>query len=210
MIYLVRHGQTEFNRERRYQGHLDSPLTDLGRQQARMYGERFAGLIVKPADWTIFTSPQGRAMHSAEIIRDTTGIPNAIRPDPRLREVSLGSWDGLTDEDVDAQSPGARAGPTRFDWFFVSPDGDRYDLFKARLAEGLAAVIADPAPNKIIVSHGVAGRVLRGLYAGLDKDEALKLDAPQTAFFRLAGGTIDRIDCDPAASATLASSAGER
>ena len=57
----------------------------------------------------------------------------------------------------------------------------------------------------------MAGRVLRGLYAGLGKDEALKLDAPQTAFFQLEVGTIERIDCDPAAlPPALASDAAER
>ena len=68
MIYLVRHGRTEFNAEGRFQGHCDSPLTPLGVAQAHRYGELLARLIGDPADWTLGSSPLGRAVATAEII----------------------------------------------------------------------------------------------------------------------------------------------
>src|SRR5206468_11831561 len=68
VIYLVRHGQTEFNRERRIQGHVDSPLTELGVRQARAVGWLLRDLIRDPAGWRVVSSPLGRAASTAEIV----------------------------------------------------------------------------------------------------------------------------------------------
>ena len=189
-LYLVRHGQTEFNLARRYQGALDSPLTALGVEQAGWMGALLATLV--DPGTPIVSSPLGRARRTAEIIAEAARLsPPAL--DPRLAEVSLGVWDGLTDEDIDFAFPGARDGTSRWDWYFASPDGERYEAMAARLGEWLT----EAKGPLVAVSHGVAGRVIRGLYAGLDRDEALKLDVPQDAVFRLAEGRIERIDCLP-------------
>ncbi|MDO8296826.1 MAG: histidine phosphatase family protein [Caulobacter sp.] len=189
-LYLVRHGQTEFNLARRYQGALDSPLTALGVRQAGRVGELLATLV--PARTPMVCSPLGRARHTADIIMRAAGLTAPVI-DPRLAEVSLGVWDGLTDEDIDFAFPGARDGTSRWDWYFASPDGERYEAMAARLGEWLA----EAEGPLVAVSHGVAGRVLRGLYAGLDRDEALKQDVPQDAVFHLAEGRVERIDCLP-------------
>ena len=192
MIYLVRHGQTEFNLARRYQGALDSPLTRLGQSQAARIGRRLAALA--PAETPIIASPLGRAWTSAQIIREASGFTGPFAADERIREISLGDWDGMTDEDIEFVYPNQRDGTTRWNWHFIAPKGERHDGFSARLADWLAEALAGPLPL-ICVSHGLAGRVLRGLYAGLDPDEALRLDVPQDAVFKLDGGTIERIDC---------------
>jgi probable phosphoglycerate mutase len=192
-LYLVRHGQTEFNLARRYQGALDSALTALGVEQAGRMGALLATLV--PAGTRIISSPLGRARRTAEIIAQAAGLDGPSL-DPRLTEVSLGVWDGMTDEDIDFAFPDARDGTSRWDWYFASPDGERYEGMTARLGEWLDEA---KASNELLVavSHGVAGRVIRGLYAGLDRDEALKLDVPQDAVFRLADGLVERIDCLP-------------
>ncbi|CAN1487520.1 phoE Broad specificity phosphatase PhoE and related phosphatases [Caulobacteraceae bacterium] len=192
-LYLVRHGQTEFNLARRYQGALDSPLTTLGVQQAGQMGALLATLV--PAGTPMVCSPLGRARRTAEIIAQTAGLA-APTLDPRLVEVSLGAWDGMTDEDIDFAFPGARDGTNRWDWYFASPDGERYEAMAERLGSWLGEATASDKPL-VAVSHGVAGRVIRGLYASLDRDEALKLDVPQDAVFRLADGAVERIDCLP-------------
>lgn len=192
-LYLVRHGQTEFNLAGRYQGALDSPLTALGVTQAGRMGALLATLV--DPDTPMVCSPLGRARHTAEIIAGAARLSSPMF-DPRLVEVSLGVWDGLTDEDIDFAFPGARDGSSRWDWHFASPDGERYETMVARLGEWLAEATASEEP-RVAVSHGVAGRIIRGLYAGLDRDEALKLDVPQDAVFRLAEGRIERIDCLP-------------
>ncbi|MEO6338770.1 MAG: histidine phosphatase family protein [Caulobacteraceae bacterium] len=196
MIYLLRHGETEFNREGRIQGWLHSDLTDLGLRQAERMGDRLGALIQAPEDWVVISSPQGRAVRTAEIVRQRAGISAPLETVDGLKEVTLGSWEGSLYDDIEATFPEAFIGSTRYDRFFRSPDGDTYDSLAARVAEGLAAVQRHPTPNRIIVSHGVAGRLIRGFYANLPKEQALKLEAPQTAFFRLHEGRIERIACD--------------
>jgi probable phosphoglycerate mutase len=207
MIYLVRHGRTEFNAEGRFQGHCDSPLTPLGVQQAEGYGQLLKGLIADPAAWTLVASPLGRAVQTAEIIAAALGLPMGFPRDPRLAEIGMGSWDGLTGEEIEMVSPGVLKGSSRYDFFFRAPDGEGYAAFAARLGDWLDEAVQDGRP-RIVVSHGVAGRVLRGLYARMDPDAALKLDAPQDALFRLSQGQIERIDC--AAAPALAFARQER
>ena len=198
MIYLVRHGRTTFNAEGRFQGGLDSPLTPLGLDQAARVGRLLKRLIGSPEGWVIQASPLGRAQQTANIICDALGAPARLGLDPRLAEVRLGEWDGLTDEEIELASPGRRAGTNRYDFFFSAPGGEGYDAFAGRLGDWLAEAASDPRP-RIAVSHGVAGRVLRGLYLGMDKADALRLDTPQDAVFRLAQGEVTRIDADPPA-----------
>lgn len=194
MIYLVRHGQTEFNAVGRWQGQVDSPLTKLGRQQAERVGKVLCGLT-DPDGTAIFSSPLGRAKDTAAIIAAATATNDAIQLDPRLMEIGMGCWDGLTDYEIDMEWPNARDGLDRHEWFFHSPDGETYAVFADRLARAMADIAAQPAAVKIIVSHGVASRVIRGLSAGLDQADALRLDVPQDAIFRLESGEITRIDC---------------
>lgn len=195
MLYLLRHGQTEFNRDGRIQGWLHSDLTETGRLQAARMGDRLRELIERPQDWVVISSPQERAVRTAEIVRERVGIPAPLETQEGFKEVSLGSWEGGIYTEIEAAFPEAFVGATPYDRFFRSPDGDTYDTLAARVTQGLAAVERHPTPNRIIVSHGVAGRLIRGFYANLPKDEALSLDAPQTAFFRLHEGRIERVEC---------------
>jgi broad specificity phosphatase PhoE len=191
MIYLIRHGRTEFNAEGRYQGHCDSPLTPLGREQAAANGALLKSLIGDPAGWRLETSPLGRAMDTATIIAEAAGLAAAI-PDARLREISMGRWDGLTEEEISHLDPEAVRGATRYDIFYRAPDGEGLDGLTTRLKSWLDDAVKDDRP-RIAISHGVAGRVLRGLYANLDYETMITLPAPQDVVFRLADGRIGEI-----------------
>jgi probable phosphoglycerate mutase len=194
MIYLIRHGQTEFNREGRFQGQLDSPLTDLGQDQARRVGQALRPLV--GPDWRLMTSPLGRARRTAEIIGEVAGL-GVPEVDPRLAEISLGSWDGLTPEEIASASPDVRIETSRALWF-ASPDGEGYEPLKARVGAWLAETKASGRPT-VAVSHGVTGWMIRGLWLGLDRDRALRLPSPpQDAIFRLSDGLCERIDVEPA------------
>jgi len=187
-IFLVRHGETEWNRSRRYQGWCDSPLTPRGIAQAEAIGRRL-GAMPEAAAAEIVASPLGRARRTAEIIAECLGCHLPVRFDDRLKEISLGSWDGLHRNEIAALSPGI-FDHDYFEWYFRTPDGETYDIFSARVGRWLAEASDEPL---IVVAHGIVTRVLRGLYAGLSRSQALSLPVPQDRIFRLAGGTIEDI-----------------
>jgi broad specificity phosphatase PhoE len=187
-IFLVRHGETEWNRSRRYQGWGDSPLTGRGGAQAEAIGCRLCTLA-EAAAAEIVASPIGRARRTAELIAECLGRDTPLRFDERLKEISLGSWDGLHRNEIAALSPGI-FDRDYFEWYFRTPDGETYDEFAGRVASWLAE--AGNAPL-IVVTHGIVTRVLRGLYAGLAREVALSLPVPQDRIFRLAAGTIEEI-----------------
>jgi broad specificity phosphatase PhoE len=189
-ILLLRHGETAWNLERRFQGRFDSPLTERGAAQARAVGKLLAALP-EAASAPIVASPQGRARRTAEIILEQRGAPGELRLDDRLRELSLGSWDGLTYGDVEKRSPGLFDGDGRYEWYFRSPDGESYDAFARRIADWLTEL--DPSLPIVVVAHGLVSRVLRGLYAALPRAVALTLPVRQDRIFRLSSGMIEEI-----------------
>lgn len=195
MIYLVRHGQTEFNRERRLQGHVDSPLTELGLRQAEAVGGLLRGLIPAPAGWRIVASPLERARRTAEIIARALGVAE-VETDRRLIELSWGDWDGALRAELEAADPD---GFGRSGWAFDAPGAEAYEAVAGRLSSWLDELPPEGERRVIAVSHGVAGRVLRGLYANLPLREAAIQDVPQDAVYRLSGGEITRFDCEPVA-----------
>jgi broad specificity phosphatase PhoE len=193
-IFLIRHGETEWNRARRYQGWLDSPLTLEGISQAEAIGRRLR-LLPEAAEAEIVASPLGRARRTAEIIAeclsDGVGRLRSIRIDRRLREISLGAWDGLDKRGIRRLAPELFTGEDgRWEWYFRSPDGETYHAFAARLAAFLADLDDTPV---IAVCHGVVTRILRGLHAGMSREEALRLAVPQDRIFLLKGGAITEI-----------------
>ncbi len=185
-IFLVRHGETEWNRARRYQGWRNSPLTPHGVAQAEAIGRRLAALP-EASGAAIVASPIGRARRTAEIIALCLRDAAPPRLDERLREISLGAWDGLPRREIRARM-GARF--VEFEWYFHTPHGQTYDDFAAPIAAWLGEVGEGPV---IAVSHGVVTRVLRGLYAGLPRAAALRLPVPQDRIFLLSEGAIEEI-----------------
>ncbi|HEY9217714.1 MAG TPA: histidine phosphatase family protein [Phenylobacterium sp.] len=191
MIYLVRHGETEFNREQRIQGRSESVLTELGREQSHAYAALLARLIGDAEGWRLVSSPLVRARATAEAIGERLGL--AVEIEPLLTEVGCGEWKGQLLPDLMAADPPTFA--DRF-WFFRGPGGDTYDDVLGRVSAWLAAQSPEPDRRVIAVSHGVAGRILRGVYAGMDPITTMNQDVPQDAIFRLARGAVERLACD--------------
>lgn len=195
MIYLLRHGQTEFNAAGRYQGRLDSPLTPRGLAQAQQMGAALAALV-EPAGVVIMASPLGRALRTAQIVGASLG--RSVTTDPRLIEVGLGEWEGRTAAEIDTGWPGQRDAFPRNEWVFHAPGGESYDSVATRIGDVLTGIAADPERVRVIVTHAFTGRVLRGLFAGLPRHRAVRLEIPQDAVLRLdAGGSIVRIPVAP-------------
>jgi len=128
VIYLVRHGQTEFNRERRIQGHVDSPLTELGVRQAHAVGRLLRDLIREPMGWRIVSSPLGRAHATAQIVAGKLGgLP--VELDERLKEMSWGAHDGRLRSELEAEHP-ETFGKTG--WAFDAGSGETYEAVAER------------------------------------------------------------------------------
>ncbi|ODT64390.1 MAG: phosphoglycerate kinase [Phenylobacterium sp. SCN 69-14] len=193
MIYLVRHGQTQFNAERRMQGWLDSPLTDLGRAQGAAIGRLLRSLIGKPDGWRLVASPLGRAQATARLIGEALGLP--VETDRRVIEVSFGRWDGRLRDELAAEHPETFG---QGGWQFAAPGGEGVETVEARVGDWLAELPPEPERKVIVVSHGGSGRVVRGAYLGLSREETWAQEVPQDAVFRLAGGAVERFDCEPA------------
>jgi broad specificity phosphatase PhoE len=195
-IYLALHGETEWNQERRVQGRLDSPLTARGTHQARLTGTTLVRLVEQPAACAIISSPLGRAQSTARIICEVLGItPQRIESDSRLAEVDLGSWAGLTRDEVNTRWRGRLDGSSRYNWYFRSPDGETLEAMSIRLRAWLIDVESRNQPI-VAVAHGIASRVLRGIYLNIPNDAALELEVSRDAVFRLADGIIDRLPCE--------------
>jgi broad specificity phosphatase PhoE len=183
-IYYVHHGETEWNRARRYQGRRDSPLTDEGRRQAVRVARLLARETAGASGLVLVSSPLGRALATARIIASMLALPLAT--DERLAEVSLGEWEGLTYDEIAARYPAALLGTSRWDWYFRAPGGESAATASARLAAWFATV----RQPTIAIGYGVAGRVLRGLYARLDPAEALRQPVSRDGVFILRQGSI--------------------
>ncbi len=182
-IYLVRHGETEWNAQGRFQGQLDSPLTQLGISQAQACGQRIAQLGIVLDQF--LASPLGRTRQTASIIAACGPFPE-VRFDARLSEASVGSWDGLTHTEITARWPGSLEGTSQFDWFFRSPDCESYEAILARTEDWLSGL-----QGKVLaVSHGLLGRFIRGAYLGLPREDALCLPVPQDIIWHLANGQV--------------------
>jgi broad specificity phosphatase PhoE len=174
-LYVLRHGQTQWNLEGRFQGRLDSPLTDLGKAHARQQGAILATLNL--AGFSAFSSPQGRAMHTAELAGLTA------RPDDRLMEIAFGSIDGKTLAEIQLIHPelSDAAGPG---WHFNTPDGERFPEMRARCL----SFLNDLSGPAVIVCHGITSRLLRGLWLGYDLDGMGRLPIGQGCVYHLSDG----------------------
>jgi probable phosphoglycerate mutase len=198
-IYLFRHGETVWNAERRAQGHLDSPLTTAGREQARSMGQALARELRlaghEPSSVVVRASPLGRVRETLTIAAEAAGLAHDEDClDHRLREMSWGDWDGLTGVEIEARWPGAMAARRLDHWHYQPPNGESYVMATKRARPALDEIVALAGERPVAVfAHGGIGRVLRGLFLGAPDVEILTMDQPQDAFYRLHCGEAARI-----------------
>ncbi len=159
-LLLVRHGETDWNREGRWQGHSNTHLNDLGREQARRVARELPHVDV------MYSSDLARARETAEIIASELGLP--VQVDARLRERSFGAWEGLNADEIEARFAEAHAlwrageGPG-------ADDAEAFDAFGARVGSFLDDVLErHPNETVLIVAHGGSMRVIHALASGLD------------------------------------------
>jgi broad specificity phosphatase PhoE len=193
-LYLLRHGETAWNLDRRMQGSKNSALTPRGRTQAAAMGRALAAELAREPGPTLFLrSPLGRTAETALIIGRELGLdPSQWRDDPRLAELRYGDWEGFTWAEVEAHTPNALASWRADPEGFCPPGGETHLELRRRSVEALADIIAS-GTRTVVVSHGVSGAVMRGVNLGLDARAMFVLEKPQDAFFRLLDGREERI-----------------
>jgi probable phosphoglycerate mutase len=198
-IYLFRHGETVWNAEKRAQGHLDSPLTEAGRTQARAMGLALAQELARggyraPAV-IVRASPLGRVRETLAIAAEAAGLlHDDTCHDHRLREMSWGDWDGLNGSEIEARWPGQMAARRLDHWNYCPPNGESYVMVEQRARAALGDIVALAADKPVAVfAHGGIGRVLRGLFLAAPQADILQMDQPQDAFYRLHRGAAERI-----------------
>ena len=171
-VTIFRHGQTEGNVDGRWQGRSDSPLTDLGRRQAKAV-TRYA-----PDMAALFTSPLGRTRQTAAIIGDALDVePEA---NEGFLEMSFGAWENLTSTEAATQDPELYG--EIFDRGHDLPrggDGETFTATGSRFAEALEGIVADTGKDLGVVSHGAAIRAFTVKVMGLAFDERNRLPVPR-------------------------------
>jgi probable phosphoglycerate mutase len=172
ILYFVRHGETDWNRERRLQGQHDIPLNSLGRVQAARGGVLLRELFERggrpAANLDYVASPLGRARETMELMRAGLGLePTAYRTDVRLMEMSFGRWEGFTFAELQARESAALAERERDKWGFVLPGGESY----AQLQVRVRAWYDNLAHDTVVAAHGGVCRVLIE-HLGLARPEA--------------------------------------
>jgi probable phosphoglycerate mutase len=157
-LVLLRHGRTAWNAQRRFQGQLDPPLDDVGRMQAY----EVAGLVAALRPDVIVSSDSARAWQTAEIVGAATGL-EAVK-EPRLRERSLGHWEGLTREEVAATYPDEYA-----DWVagrdVLTRGGETRDEVAERALSAFHA--QDAVETLVFVTHSATAMALCNALLGI-------------------------------------------
>lgn len=166
-LYLIRHGQSEWNAAGRMQGRLDSPLTALGRAQAAALAPLISGV-----DAARIASPAGRAQETARILWGDLSFAS----DDRLTEIDIGEFSGRTRMELETQYPDAFT-PSRLGWYDRCPGGEGFAGLHTRCADFLGT-LDGPA---IVVTHGITLRMLRLLAMGREMAEFEGLRVEQGA-----------------------------
>jgi broad specificity phosphatase PhoE len=167
-ILLARHGESDWNHERRWQGHADRPLTERGREQARALAQRLEDIHLD----AIYSSDLERTRATAEIVAAPRGLE--LRQLPALREVDVGSWSGLTRDEAEERYPNDFARWLRggAGW----RDGETYEEMSERVLRAIAQIVDEhPEGRVLVVSHGGPIRAVHAAALGLDVHEYRRL-----------------------------------
>lgn len=176
-LFLVRHGETDWNREGRLQGGKDIPLNALGRMQAEEAARRLKALTPDYASVDYLCSPMERARETMTILRRELDLPpQEFRIDERLRELTFGDWEGFTWREIrksaNASERERAQARERDKWGFVPPGGESYRM----LAERIRPVLEGLAPDTVMVSHGGVARAVLALIGAVGTADAARVE----------------------------------
>ncbi|HEY2632970.1 MAG TPA: histidine phosphatase family protein [Solirubrobacteraceae bacterium] len=184
-VYLARHGQTAYNLERRFQGHLPVALDETGIEQAADLAERASGY-----EWaTLWCSPLLRARETADIVAGRIGLQP--REEPRMMETDAGDWTDRLFVDVQAEDPDGFAGFIEGRPDFGFPGGESFAQQGVRVAAALADIEQGELPA-LVVCHGVVIRI--ALFQRAGHKVALAERVPNAALVPLDPVEAEHVD----------------
>jgi broad specificity phosphatase PhoE len=188
-FYFVRHGQTDWNAEGRYQGQQDIPLNAIGRGQADANGHLLRRLLERDgrtaADFDWFASPMSRTRETIERIRAAfDGDLPQVTCDRRLVELSFGVHEGRLHTELNEGDMAMAGEREAAFWYFRPPQGENYEDLATRLTD-FRGTLRGPS---IIVSHGGVLRALRRLIENMDLKEAVNWFPPQDSVVHFVDG----------------------
>lgn len=173
-VLLVRHAETDWNRERRYQGWRDIPLSPTGREQAGSAGRLLAATPLA----AVWSSPLARARETAALIAAPHELP--VREAEAFKEMGFGDWEGLTRDEVRERFPDTYRAWAETPHEAAWPGAETLGAVRARALAGLEALReAHQGQTVCLVSHGITSRILilEALGLGLDRLWSLQLSS---------------------------------
>lgn len=184
-LYYIRHGETDWNAEMRFQGRREVPLNETGKRQAQRNGEALCRVIGNTSKFRFVCSPMNRARETMEIIRGCLGLDiHDYEVDERLIEASYGELEGTTLDELKANQRPLHVSRKQDRWNFQPPGGESLEMTMHRIAP----VIRELEGPTVIVAHGAVGRTVRRLLLGISETEAGQFRFVQDRIFRFEDG----------------------
>ena len=178
-LYFIRHGETDWNIDRRFQGQSDIPLNKNGIEQAAANGKTLNWLLTKnggPVQHNNFvSSPLSRASKTIELVLAGLGLPeDSYQTDAALTELSFGLWEGLTSPEAKQQYYFERQKRRKDRWNIAPPGGESF----AERTEIIERFLLNLPANSAVVSHSGIMRIIIHLLNGLAPLDAVNADIP--------------------------------
>jgi len=183
-IILLRHGETQWNVEGRYQGELNSPLTKKGKQQAKENGLKVKEYLLALDSFRFLSSPLGRAKETTFIIANILNIDNdKIEFLEEIKEFNYGKFEGKTKEFCQRVYREEYEARESNKWSYVIEGGESYVMVTERLKKWLKTLKSDEVV--LMVAHEMINRALRGIYCELKNEKMLTLRQPNDRVIKL-------------------------
>jgi broad specificity phosphatase PhoE len=184
-LYLIRHGETDFNARRLLQGRLDIPLNDTGRQQAALSGLCLKNLVRVPESVDFIASPLHRTRETMEIVRARLGLPlTGYATDERLMEIAFGEWEGIGWTDVQRDQPDLYEARFADPVNFIPQGGENYPM----VFERVASLVRSLQRDTVVVAHAGILRSFMALLAGISEPLVPLIEIPQDQVLILQDG----------------------
>jgi broad specificity phosphatase PhoE len=177
-LYFMRHGETDWNRDGRLQGHTETALNARGRRQAESLGRYLPRLVeteyaARLDALPFYSSPMRRTRQTVELLREKAALPpSGYQAEDRLREIGFGVWEGKNWHEIRFRDPIAARERDLNRWDFQPPGGESYAMVLDRVSAWLATIDHDAC----VIAHGGIARVMMVLCGGMSHEDALAAD----------------------------------